>query len=150
MSNSKKSPPQNVFLQGAISPAFIAESIAKHSSKHNIGAHNIFLGQVRNDIIGGKTVRSIEYSTYADMAQNQLHLIREAAFERFELTCMHIHHSLGEVHVGEICLFVFTSAPHRHAAVEACAYIVERIKAEVPIWGKEIFEDESFVWKVNK
>jgi molybdopterin synthase catalytic subunit len=149
MSNIKKDSPKNVFLQGAISPAFISESIAKHSSKHNIGAHNIFLGQVRDDIIGGKTVRSIEYSTYADMAQNQLHLIREAAFEHFALTCLHIHHSLGEVRKGEICLFVFTSAPHRHAAVEACAYIVERIKAEVPIWGKEIFEDESFVWKVN-
>jgi molybdopterin synthase catalytic subunit len=79
-----------------------------------------------------------------------LHIIREAAFQLFDLTCMHIHHSLGEVLAGEICLFVFTSAPHRKAAIEACTYIVERIKAEVPIWGKEIFEDESFIWKVNK
>jgi molybdopterin synthase catalytic subunit len=63
---------------------------------------------------------------------------------------MHIYHSLGLVKAGEICLFVFTSSKHRKAAIEACNELVERIKAELPIWGKEIFEDNSSQWKENK
>ena len=148
-----KTPPP-VFVQGAISPDFVAQSIAKHQSKTNIGAHNIFLGQVRADIIEQKQVAAIEYSAYEAMAEPILHEIREAAFAAFDLTCLHIHHSLGQVKTGEICLFVFASSPRRAAAFEACQYLVERIKKEVPIWGKEIFEGQnfegqSFVWKVN-
>ena len=136
-----------VFIEGAISPAFIADSIAKHSSKTGIGAHTIFLGQVRNDIINGKTVQAIEYSAYNEMAEKEFHKIREAAFAKYELTCMHIYHSLGKVKAGEINMFVFVSSKHRHDAFSACREIVEQIKANVPIWGKEIFEDETYTWK---
>jgi len=62
---------------------------------------------------------------------------------------MHVHHSLGEVKTGEICLFVFASSPHRKAAIDACEEAVERIKKELPIWGREILEDESHQWKQN-
>jgi molybdopterin synthase catalytic subunit len=141
---------KNCFIQGPISPEFIGNSIAKHSTKKEIGAHAIFLGQVRNDEINGKVVQAINYTTYQAMADKEFHKIREAAFEKYPLTCMHIYHSLGEVKAGEICLFVFTSSKHRIAAQEAVAQIVEHIKANVPIWGKEVFEDESYVWKENK
>ncbi len=141
---------KKVFIQGAISSSFIADSIAKHSTKKEIGAHGIFLGQVRNDIIEDKEVQAIEYTAYEDMANQQFHDIREAAFAQYNLTCLHIYHSLGRVNAGEICLFVFTSSKHRKDATEACSYLVERIKKEVSVWGKEIFEDESFVWKENK
>ena len=63
---------------------------------------------------------------------------------------MHIYHSLGRVNAGEISLFVFTSSAHRRAAIDACNEIVERIKKEVPVWGKEIFDDETSQWKVNR
>ena len=139
-----------VFLEGAISPVFIGNSIAKHSSKMNIGAHSIFLGQVRNDLIDGRKVKAIDYTSYKEMAEEKFHVIREAIFEKYFLTCMHIYHSLGRVNTGEISLFVFTSSKHRSLAMEACTYLVNRIKEEIPIWGREIFEDESFQWKVNK
>lgn len=139
----------NIFVNGPISPNFIADSIAKHSSKTTIGAHDIFLGQVRSDVIENKIVQSIEYTTYEEMAEEKFHEIREAAFDKFELTCMHIYHSIGNVKAGGICLFVFVSSKHRTQAFEACRYIVEEIKSHVPIWGKEIFEDETFVWKEN-
>ncbi|KGO85532.1 molybdopterin converting factor [Flavobacterium rivuli WB 3.3-2 = DSM 21788] len=143
-------PVKNIFTEGAISPAFIAESIAKHSSKKDIGAHSIFLGQVRADIIEDKTVSAIEYTTYDDLALQKMHELREEIFAKYELTCMHVHHSLGEVKTGEICLFVFTSSKHRKTAINACEEVVERIKADLPVWGKEIFEDESHQWKINK
>ncbi|MBK5213862.1 MAG: molybdenum cofactor biosynthesis protein MoaE [Flavobacteriaceae bacterium] len=146
MSEKKR---HKVFVNGAILPNFIAESIAKHSSKKNIGAHDIFLGQIRNDIIDGKTVQAIEYSAYEEMAEEKFHEIREKAFASFNLSCMHIYHSLGRVKAGEISLFVFVSSQHRTDAFDACRFIVEEIKAKVPIFGKEIFEDETYSWKIN-
>ena len=140
---------KNVFVSGAISPQFIGESIAKHQSKTTIGAHDIFLGQVRADVIEGKTVAAIEYTAYEEMANKKFHEIREAAFEKFNLNCMHIYHSLGTVKAGELCLFGFVSSPHRKEVFEALQHIVEEIKVQVPIFGKELFEDESYQWKVN-
>ncbi len=136
-----------VFRQGAISFALIADIIQKHSTKKDIGAHSIFLGQVRNDKINEKEVSAIEYTTYDEMAEEKFYEIRENVFVKYSLTCLHIYHSLGRVNTGEISLFVFVSSKHRKDAIEACSYIVERIKEEVPIWGKEIFADETFVWK---
>jgi molybdopterin synthase catalytic subunit len=138
-----------IFIEGAISPAFIADSIAKHSTKKNIGAHSIFLGQVRNDRADEKEVVAIEYMAYTEMAQEIFHEIRETAFEKYSLTCMHIHHSLGRVQAGEISLFIFTSSVHRKDAIQACSEVVERIKKEAPVWGKEIFTGEDFQWKIN-
>ncbi|WP_010136189.1 molybdenum cofactor biosynthesis protein MoaE [Ochrovirga pacifica] len=140
---------KNVFVQGAITPSFIANSIEKHQTKTNIGAHDIFLGQVRADVIDGKTVAAIDYTAYEEMANEKFHEIRETTFEKFDLTCMHIYHSLGTVKTGEICLFVFVSSPKRKEAIKALEYLVETIKAESPIFGKEIFEDTSHQWKVN-
>ena len=140
---------KNVFKEGPISSEFIGNSIYKHQTKTSIGAHNIFLGQVRADEVDGKTVTAIDYTAYEDMANQKFHEIREAAFEKFDLTCMHIYHSSGTVKVGEICLFVFVSSPRRKVVFKALEFIVEAIKADVPIFGKEIFEDESHQWKVN-
>lgn len=144
-----KKPIKNVFKEGAITSEFIGNSIHKHQTKTSIGAHNIFMGQVRADIIDNKTVTGIEYTAYEEMANQKFHDIREAAFKKFELTCMHIYHSLGTVKAGEICLFVFVSSPRRKVVFEALEYIVEAIKADVPVFGKEIFEDRSHQWKVN-
>lgn len=141
---------KNIFEEGPISPAFISESIAKHSSKKEIGAHSIFLGQIREDVVDGKTVSAIEYTAYEEMVLEKMHIIREEIFAKYELTCMHVHHSLGTVKAGEICLFVFTSSKHRIAAMEACDETVERIKSELQIWGREIFNDDSHQWKVNQ
>ena len=140
---------RNSFVEGAILPEKIANSIANHQSKTNIGGHAIFLGQVRADMIEGKTVAAIEYTTYQELAESKIAAIREEIFEKYPLTCMHIYHSLGVVRVGEICIFVFTSSKHRKPAQDACSELVERIKSEVPIWGKEIFEDDTHQWKVN-
>jgi len=145
----KDKKPKSVFKEGAITSEFIGNSIYKHQTKTSIGAHNIFLGQVRADVIDGKTVSAIEYTAYEDMANSKFHEIRESAFEKFDLTCMHIYHSLGKVNAGEICLFVFVSSPRRKVAFEALEFIVEAIKSDVPVFGKEIFEDESHQWKVN-
>lgn len=141
---------KNIFVEGAISSQKIADSIQSHSAKTNIGAHSIFLGQVRADEKEAKQVSAIEYSCYQEMALEKMHEIRDRIFANFDLTCMHVYHSLGTVKAGEICLFVFTSSKHRKMAIDACTAIVEAIKFELPIWGKEIYQDQSTVWKENK
>jgi molybdopterin synthase catalytic subunit len=142
-------PKKSIFIRGPISSTFIGESIAMHQSKTAIGAHNIFLGQVRADIIDGKTVTAIDYSAYEEMAEKSIHDIRESAFAKYELSCLHIYHSLGLVKAGEICLFVFVSAPRRKVVFEALEFLVEEIKEKAAIFGKEIFEDETYSWKQN-
>ncbi len=141
---------KNCFREGPITPESIATSIAHHQVKTNIGAHQIFLGQVRADIIDQKEVTAIEYSAHEEMANKVFHEIRESAFEKFDLTCMHIYHSIGLVKAGEICLFVFVSSKHRKMVQEAIVYLVEEIKAKAPIFGKEFFADNTHVWKENK
>lgn len=146
---STDKPKKSSFIQGQITAEFIGNSIAKHQSKTTIGAHNIFLGQVRADVIDGKIVAAIEYTAYEEMAEQSLYEIREAAFAKYDLTCLHIYHSLGLVKTGEICLFIFVSAPRRKVVYEALEFLVEAVKEKAPVFGKEILEDESYTWKKN-
>lgn len=145
MANTKK-----LFVDGPILPDFIAKSIASHATKTNIGAHQIFLGQIRADIIEDKQVSAIDFSAYVEMAEEKYYEIREELFAKYNLSCMHVYHSLGEIKIGEINLFVFMSSAHRKDAITACAEMVEKIKTEIPIWGKLIFENETNSWKINQ
>lgn len=140
---------KNIFINGPISTDFIAKSIANHSSKTDIGGHSIFLGQIRQDQIDGKSVSAIEYTAFEELALTKMHEVREEIFDKYPLSCLHIHHSLGKIIIGEICLFVFTSSKHRKPAIDSCNELVERIKTELPIWGKEIFADDTHQWKEN-
>jgi molybdopterin synthase catalytic subunit len=99
--------------------------------------------------MGDGVVKGIVYEAYTEMALQKFHEIREETFSRYALSCMHIYHSIGLVNAGEISLFVFTSSKHRGMATEACSYVVERIKKEVPVWGKELLDTGESAWKVN-
>jgi molybdopterin synthase catalytic subunit len=158
MSEAKAHKVKDIFVEGPIHPAFIATSIAKHATRMDIGAHEIFLGQVRADTVVTPSaaevrqpVTAIAYTAYRPMALERMTAIREEAFAQWpSMTCLHVHHSLGTIKAGELCFMVFASAPHRQAAREAVAWVVDRIKAELPIFGKEIFHDGAHDWKVNR
>ncbi len=152
MSENKTHKKRDIFVEGAIAPAFVAESITKHATQTSIGGHEIFLGQVRADAIGATNaiVRAIEYTAYRDMANEQMIAIREEAFARWPITCLHVHHSLGTIAVGELCFFVFASAAHRQPAREAVAFVTDEVKKRLPIFGKEILLDNTHVWKENR
>ncbi len=141
---------KNIFREGAISPDAIAQSIANHQHKTGIGAHYLFMGQVRADEIDGRTVAAIDYTAQETLANEVVHEIREEAFARFDLSCMHIYHSLGVVEAGQLCFVVFVSSAHREQPYEAVRFIVDAIKEKAPIFGKELFHDGTHQWKVNK
>lgn len=160
---SKTHRKRDIFVEGPIDPAFIAESIAKHSTRHDIGAHEIFLGQVRADVMVPQdlatsglttdneqrtTVQAIDYTAYREMANEQMIPIREEAFARWPITCLHVYHSQGVIKAGELCFFVFASSGHRQAAREAVAYVTDEVKKRLPIFGKEIFQG-GHQWKEN-
>jgi molybdopterin synthase catalytic subunit len=151
MSEARTHRKRDIFTEGPIAPSFIAESIAKHATRTDIGGHELFLGQVRADVASdARTVVAIDYTAYRDMANEQMTVIREEAFARWPaVTCLHVHHSLGTIRAGELCFLVFASAPHRREAREAVAYVTDEVKKRLPIFGKEVFSDDSHAWKRN-
>jgi molybdopterin synthase catalytic subunit len=157
MSTTTQHRKRDIFVEGAIQSSFISESIAKHATRTDIGAHEIFLGQVRSDAMvvaddrpPVTTVSAIEYTAYRDMANEQMIAIREEAFARWpEMTCLHVYHSQGMIKAGELCFMVFASAPHRQQARDAVAYVTDEVKKRLPIFGKEILSDTTHIWKRN-
>ena len=140
---------KSLFKTGPIDPHFIGESIAKHASNKQIGAHQLFLGQIRADNLEGLVVTGIDFTAYEEMADELYNDYREVLFSKYSLTCLHVYHSLGMVQVGEINLFVFVSSIHRKDAIYACAELVEWIKLSLPVFGKECFNDNTHQWKTN-
>lgn len=138
------------FIAGPISAQVVADVIHEVNGMANVGGHSIFLGQVRNDQSENGNVTAIEYTSYEEMAESVIDKICSDIQRKYALAFTCVRHSLGTIRVGELCIFVLAAAPHRKAAIDGCTEIVERIKSEVPIWGKEILDDQSHQWKVNQ
>ncbi|MCL1936777.1 MAG: molybdenum cofactor biosynthesis protein MoaE [Candidatus Azobacteroides sp.] len=141
---------KNLFIEGAISGILITEIVQKYSAETKAGGHSIFLGQVRTDEKEGQEVQAIEFTAYQEMGIKKMAQIREEIIAKYELIGLHAYHSLGIVQKGEICLFAFTCSQHRKSAMAACSELVERLKKELPLWGKEIYSDGSYQWKENR
>jgi molybdopterin synthase catalytic subunit len=106
------------------------------------GARCLFTGVVRNEN-QGKKVRRLEYEAYEEMAVPLMEHILETARERWHVTDLVVVHRLGPLAIGETSVAVVATAPHRKEAFEACRYVIDTVKAEVPIWKKEFYEDGS-------
>ncbi len=108
------------------------------------GAVTFFLGTVR-DSNRGRRVIHLEYEAYEAMAVRQMERIEELASEKFAVNGIAVVHRTGRLAIGEASVAIAVSAPHRGAAFDACRFIIDRIKQEVPIWKKECFEGGE-VW----
>jgi molybdopterin synthase catalytic subunit len=109
------------------------------------GAVNVFIGTTRNHS-NGKSVVKLEYEAYNPMALKKMEQIRKEAHERWDVHNVALVHRIGEVAVGEASVVIAVSSSHRHEAFEACRYIIDRLKAVVPIWKREYFADGSVEW----
>ena len=138
----------NYLINGPVTHEVITALIEKAGEGTGSGGHSLFLGQVRADEIDGKKVIAIEYSAYEGMVDIEAGKIKETVFSEFpDVKSIGIVHSTGIVKAGEISLLVFVSAGHRHQAMQACSNIVELIKEKLPVWKKELFDDDSHGWK---
>ncbi len=109
------------------------------------GAVVTFDGIVR-DNFDGRAVRSLEYEAYAEMAEKKMAEIGAEVRNKFAVGEIAMVHRLGALGIGESSIVIAVAAPHRHAAFEACAYAMDRVKEEVPIWKKEFFDDGDAHW----
>jgi molybdopterin synthase catalytic subunit len=136
--------------EGPITAEQISAKIENLGKRTDAGGHSIFLGQVRADLSNGRKVKAIEYSAYEQMVGLEAEKIRIGIFSEFsDVLEIVIIHSTGVVKAGEISMFVLVSAGHRDHAATACRTTVELIKEKLPVWKKEIFEDDSHTWKEN-
>ena len=138
----------NYLTDGPVSQKTISWLIEKMNSRTDSGGHMIFLGQVRADEINGKKVKAIEYSAYVELVTAEAEKIKKSIFAEFsDIKSVDIIHSTGIVPAGQISLLVLVSAGHRQQAFQACSKTVELIKKNLPVWKKEIYNDESHTWK---
>ena len=104
------------------------------------GAVCLFVGVVRNQN-GGRRVRHLEYEAYEDMALPLMRQIAADAAARWPVTEVRLVHRLGRLEIGEPSVAVAVASPHRAEAFAACRYVIDAVKAQVPIWKKEFYED---------
>ena len=109
------------------------------------GAVVTFDGIVR-DNFDGRPVRALEYEAYADMAQKKMEAIGKEVQAKFDIGKIAMVHRIGHLDIGESSIVIAVAAPHRHDAFEACAYAMDRVKADVPVWKKEFFADGDTHW----
>ncbi|XP_078175495.1 molybdopterin biosynthesis MoaE family protein [Carex rostrata] len=122
--------------------------LVNHVRDPAAGAIATFEGTTR-DTFDGRRVVELRYEAYEPMAIKRLATTCAAAREKWQLIRLAVSHRLGVVPVGEASVFVAASAVHRADAMEACRFVIDEIKAGVPIWKKEVYEDGE-VWKENK
>jgi len=103
-----------------------------------------FLGLVRDHHDGRGVVR-LEYSAYGPMAETECAAIVAEAEGRWPVTVA-VRHRLGTLEVGQAAVAVAAAGAHRAEAFEACRYVIEELKARVPIWKKEHFADGEVAW----
>ena len=118
------------------------EVVTRKVVKDTNGAVVTFLGTTR-DNFEGKRVITLEYEAFEEMAVKKLEEIRQGLMAEFQIEDIAIAHRIGRVDIGQISLVVAVASPHRKEAFLACHEAVDRLKATVPIWKKEIYEDGS-------
>ena len=119
--------------------------ILTHVASHDAGAVVLFLGTTR-EFTHGRQTASLEYECYAEMAEKKMAEIGAEVRQKFAVGEIAMVHRLGALNIGESSIVIAVAAPHRHAAFEACAYAMDRVKEAVPIWKKEFFDDGEAHW----
>ena len=109
------------------------------------GASLEFTGIVRGDD-GGTRVEGLQYEAYEPMAERLIAQYVELAQVRWSLHHVSLTHRVGQVPAGELAVLIKVSAPHRDQAFEACRFLIEAIKHEVPIWKRAQYDDGTSQW----
>jgi molybdopterin synthase catalytic subunit len=105
------------------------------------GAVVVFSGTVRDHAEGRPGVTDLEYEAYTEQVVPRLTAIAEAARERWpELGRLALVHRVGALALAEVSVVVAASAPHRPEAFEAARFLIDTLKATVPIWKRESWQ----------
>ena len=112
------------------------------------GAVSTFVGTTR-DNFDGKKVQKLSYEGYVPMAIKELKKLCIEATLKFGVAKIAAVHVLGDCPVGEASVILACSSPHRRDALHCCEFLIDELKARVPIWKREVYEGDESVWKEN-
>jgi molybdopterin synthase catalytic subunit len=114
-----------------------------------VGGIAVFFGTTRDETDAqGRKLVALDYEAYAPMALKQMKDLAAKARERWPIVRLAILHRTGRVEVARPSVIIAVSTPHRGEAFEACRWIIDTLKADVPIWKREVWEDGSGPWVV--
>ena len=108
------------------------------------GAIALFVGTVR-DHDHGRAVAELSYSAHPSGAE-QLRAVAEKVAARFPVRALAALHRTGDLDVGDLAVVVAASADHRDEAFKACRALIEDLKANVPVWKKQLFAEGESEW----
>ncbi len=108
----------------------------------SVGAVSSFTGIVRGE--GGLISLTLEH--YPAMTKQVLTALAEDAATRWSLAHVTLIHRVGPLYPSNRIVFVATASPHRAAALESCAFLIDRLKTDAPFWKKESFADGRETW----
>ena len=121
------------------------QALLQSVSSPNSGASVLFVGTTRQ-FTGDRETTFLSYECYQEMAIAKLQELLERANEKWAIEKCGIVHRIGEVAIEEASVAVAVSTPHRKDAFEAAAWLMDRLKEEVPIWKKEHGIDGGEEW----
>ena len=113
-----------------------AELAALTGGNHKVGGLAVFVGLVR-DVAGGEAVGAMTLEHYPGMTEKMLTEIEAEACERWPLEASLIIHRVGRLEPGDQIVLVATASAHRHAAFEACEFLIDWLKTKAPFWKLE-------------
>ena len=109
------------------------------------GAYASFEGWVRNHN-DGRAALGLRYDAYVALAETEGEAIVADALRRFAIADAACVHRIGDLAVGDLAVWVGVSAAHRDAAFAACRWIIDEVKARVPIWKHERYAEGDAAW----
>jgi molybdopterin synthase catalytic subunit len=109
------------------------------------GGINLFVGTTRRWTDGRETVR-LAYDAYAPMAVKTMRALADEAADRWPVLKVAVWHRLGEVPPPEASVIIGVACAHRAAAFEACRWLIDTLKVQVPIWKREHYADGTTEW----
>lgn len=136
-------PKRNTVLltQAALDPADLESALADPGC----GAVASFVGRVRKEHLG-REVLHLDYEAFEPVALKELNALASEARRRWDLGPLVLAHRLGHLRIGDVAVVVAVASGHRGEAFDACRFLIEGIKATVPVWKHEFYADGSEAW----
>lgn len=125
-----------------------AEECNAFVSDPSCGAISTFAGTTRDNFAGKKVVR-LSYEGYIPMAEKELRKLCKEATEKYSVKKIAAVHILGDCPVEKASVILAASSPHRRDSLRCVEFLIDELKARVPIWKREVYEGDDSVWKEN-
>lgn len=122
-----------------------SDRLRRECSLHTAGAVVVFEGVVR-EFSQSRKVTKLAYEATQALANAEYELIVQEAMRRYPVLWTRCVHRIGEVPPGETAIWLGVACGHRAEAFEACRFIIDEIKARLPVWKKEIYDDGESEW----